>query len=53
VGDARQSFTIQSISKPFVYGLALEDQGRDAVLGKIAGPREKPAVELSRYAAAC
>ena len=25
VGSTRQSFTIQSISKPFVYGLALED----------------------------
>ena len=35
VGDTRQSFTIQSISKPFVYGLALEDVGRDAVLAKI------------------
>ena len=29
VGDTRQPFTIQSISKPFVYGLALEDRGRD------------------------
>ena len=28
-------FTIQSISKPFIYGLALEDHGRDAVLAKI------------------
>jgi glutaminase len=35
VGDTRQPFTIQSISKPFVYGLALEDQGREAVLAKI------------------
>lgn len=35
VGDTRQPFTIQSISKPFVYGLALEDRGRDAVLAKI------------------
>ena len=34
-GDTRQVFTIQSISKPFVYGLALEDCGRDAVLAKI------------------
>jgi glutaminase len=34
-GDSRQHFTIQSISKPFVYGLALEDQGRAAVLGKV------------------
>ncbi len=35
VGDTRQAFTIQSISKPFIYGLALEDRGRAAVLEKI------------------
>jgi len=35
VGDSRQEFTIQSISKPLVYGLALEDMGRDAVLAKV------------------
>ena len=35
VGDTRQPFTIQSISKPFAYGLALEDRGRSAVLGKV------------------
>jgi len=35
VGDTRQPFTIQSISKPFVYGLALEDRGREAVLKAI------------------
>jgi glutaminase len=35
VGDTRRPFTIQSISKPFVYGLALEDRGRDAVLKRI------------------
>ena len=35
IGDTRQLFTIQSISKPFVYGLALEDRGRAAVLAKI------------------
>jgi len=34
-GDTRQPFTIQSISKPFVYGLALEDVGREAVLKRI------------------
>ena len=32
VGDTDLDFTIQSISKPFVFGMALEDQGRDAVL---------------------
>jgi glutaminase len=35
VGDTRQQFTIQSISKPFTYGLALEDRGHEAVLGRI------------------
>ena len=35
VGDSRQPFTIQSISKPFVYGLALEDNGRAEVLAKV------------------
>jgi glutaminase len=34
-GDSRQAFTVQSISKPFVYGLALEDCGRERVLGAI------------------
>jgi glutaminase len=34
-GDARQTFTIQSISKPFIYGLALEDRGRAEVFAKI------------------
>lgn len=35
VGDSRQPFTIQSISKPLTYGLALEQAGEDAVLAKI------------------
>jgi glutaminase len=35
VGDTGQTFTIQSISKPFAYGLALEDRGKRAVLGKV------------------
>ena len=35
VGDTRQDFTIQSISKPFVYGMALEDNGRLQVLAKV------------------
>jgi glutaminase len=35
VGDTRQPFTFQSISKPLVYGLALEDRGQDAVLNTI------------------
>lgn len=35
VGDAAQGFTIQSISKPFVYAAALADRGREHVLGKV------------------
>jgi glutaminase len=35
VGDADVPFTIQSISKPFVYGLALDDIGPEAVLEKV------------------
>ena len=34
-GDANHPFTIQSISKPFVLGMALEDRGRDEVLARI------------------
>ena len=36
VGDCDQLFTIQSISKAFVYGLALEDHGRDHVTSKVS-----------------
>ena len=32
VGDADQAFTIQSVSKPFMYGYALQRYGREAVL---------------------
>lgn len=35
VGDSRQRFTIQSISKAITYGLALEDRGLDQVLSKV------------------
>jgi glutaminase len=35
VGDAEQPFTIQSISKPFVYGLALEQNGREAMARRV------------------
>ncbi|WP_211241775.1 glutaminase A [Patulibacter minatonensis] len=34
-GDSRVPFTIQSISKPFTYGLALADRGLDAVDAKV------------------
>jgi glutaminase len=35
VGDVAQKFTIQSISKVFVYGMALEEHGREALLKKV------------------
>lgn len=35
VGDFHQLFTIQSISKVFVYGLALAEHGREQVLAKV------------------
>ncbi len=35
VGDTRQAFTVQSVSKALVYGLALEDQGEGEVLRHI------------------
>jgi glutaminase len=35
VGDSRQPFTIQSISKPLTYGLVLDDLGEDAVRARI------------------
>lgn len=34
-GACEQEFTIQSISKPFVFGLALEDHGREAVAQRV------------------
>ena len=35
VGDTRQAFTIQSISKPFTYALAMQDHGLEHVLKKV------------------
>lgn len=35
VGDCRQPFTIQSVSKPLTYGMALERHGETRVLDKI------------------
>ncbi len=35
VGDTRQPFTIQSMSKPFTYGLALQQHGLEAVAAKV------------------
>jgi glutaminase len=35
VGDSRATFTIQSASKPFMFGLALEDYGRHDLLARV------------------
>jgi glutaminase len=35
-GDCKQPFTIQSISKPFAFGLAVEELGADAVLNRVS-----------------
>lgn len=35
VGESEQLFSIQSVSKPFVFGKALEEHGREAVLKKV------------------
>ncbi len=35
IGDSQENFTIQSISKVFVYGMALEDCNRQTLLEKI------------------
>jgi glutaminase len=35
VGDSSQTFTIQSISKPLVFGMALADRGDAAVLARV------------------
>ena len=35
VGDAEARFSIQSISKPFTYALALQDSGMEAVATKV------------------
>lgn len=47
-GDSDVEFTIQSISKPFVYALALADRGYDDVLAKVGvEPSGEPFNELS------
>ncbi|MGW5573660.1 glutaminase A [Nocardia thailandica] len=48
VGDVDTGFTIQSISKPFTYALALADRGVDAVAAKIdVEPSGEPFNEIS------
>jgi glutaminase len=48
VGDTATEFTIQSVSKPFTYALALADNGEDAVGAKIdVEPSGEPFNEIS------
>lgn len=48
IGDTRTSFTIQSISKPFTYALALADRGEAVVASKIdIEPSGEPFNEIS------
>ncbi|NMM86338.1 glutaminase A [Rhodococcus sp. SRB_17] len=48
IGDTGLPFTIQSISKPFTYALALADHGPDAVADKIdVEPSGEPFNEIS------
>lgn len=35
VGDTRQAFTMQSLSKPLVFGLALDEHGEQAVRSRV------------------
>jgi len=35
IGDCDRGFTIQSVSKPFVLGLALGDKGREYIVSKV------------------
>jgi glutaminase len=51
VGDTRTPFTIQSISKPFAYGLALGDRGRANVLDKVGVEPSGEAFNSIRLAA--
>lgn len=48
IGDTRAPFTIQSISKPFTYALALADRGEAVVASKIdVEPSGEPFNEIS------
>jgi glutaminase len=48
VGDADRAFTIQSVSKPFMYGYALQRYGREAVLMSASTPLEQRGNQRSR-----
>lgn len=52
-GDWDHSFTVQSVSKPFIYGMALEDYGRETVLRKVGveptGDKFNAIIELDHH----
>jgi glutaminase len=52
-GHVDQPFTLQSCSKPFVYGLALEDKGREVVMSRVGveptGDRFNSFVKLAEH----
>lgn len=52
-GDANLAFSMQSTSKPFSYGMVLEDRGRDFILKKIGveptGEAFNSIVELEKH----
>lgn len=53
VGDSRHGFTLQSVSKPFVYGMALESHGRERLLKHVGveptGNAFNSIIELERH----
>lgn len=52
-GNTDKTFTLQSVSKPFSYGLALEENGRQKVLSKVGveptGEAFNSIVELEKH----
>jgi len=47
-GDDQVEFSIQSISKAFVYAIAIEDAGLEHVLGKIGVEPSAPQLQTAR-----
>lgn len=52
-GDSVREFTLQSLSKPFVYGLTLEDHGRERLRAQVGveptGDAFNSIIELERH----
>ena len=49
-GDCDREFTIQSISKPFTFGMAVEELGHDMVLQHVGRRTERGLVQFDRAA---